>query len=1142
MDSNNDLSFWVDSGIEISSSQSMPISVNGSINECQVPGDMTGQCTDRTTCTVTKVSSVSCEGYSPYDLGTFSVSSPNETLGVYPPSRFCSSAGYKSFIGGYIESYLPVLAGDTIIVDLVPAYSYIVNNCSNFSADVSFYTNSRCELRDSGGNCLSNDEIKKICQQGGIVFDDNGLKYDLSKFEGNEYNGFTGWYARPEDNLLHRGTSSSLWVHSAKLDLRITEGRKEYNTECNNSNINIFNVYDVNYRCGNLCNDDNCSNKANFYSIIYDWQGSGQTRQPALNPDTGQWTRWIPNISALVSNSHYNSNSRGYMCITSGQTSDTGRSGCSSSPLYLSTKYIVGDNLDIPNNATLRYAILSPLEMHGGYNIESRRYCLRSQGKHLYMYVAQPDPNTGMTQAPNFVIEEGKPLPPNVYSLESEMIENSSGIYVLKSIVLNSPGSQDINGKSLEGLSGRLFFSISNPKDNITYKRFSSIKDVNFEELQDNRYDITFSISYPVTIISDTVNFIYDRIMELFYGDLYSDSSQFVRDGIIIKIYLNIVKKLSGFLDVILILYISGLGFMFLAGLSQNSKFDLISRLVKVIIVIILVSDRSWDIFGTQIISFFIFGVQELIAIFSDSILEVDTSFAFADSTLGLLADGNTWLRLLSITFSGLTGFVISGFVLWGVLKFLSFSIEVILKYFMIMIGMAILLALAPIFIMFVLFQVTRSMFDGWLKLIVSFALQPLFLLTMCAVVTQVIQWSLFSILGYDACASCSLYLPLGDQSVEDPIRLCLVKVFYPVTFHPDYDVISLSRQMEAGDSGLMGLPVEMTVVILFVCFVKSFGAFTTFMDNIVTAISGSMLNMGGGGAGSAAGSASEALKSLIGQDQGTQQTIRRALLRHDKNTSINLDTDLGSTPGRRPGSRTITQKDDAENKKPDTATAPTRSSINKSAQDDMRSIHDNQQSIESSGNGSSSDQDISESVAGGSQQGITGSVAGGAQQGITGSVGRSSSGDHTLDDVAGAGLSSGEDGSDETVARNNTDEYSEIAGLREEDTNFVDTTEEDLFRYDSFVDHGSVEEESVGTLDEYGDSNVDQDSSDQQQRQSIDQYDAEYSQDSSDQQQRQSIDQYDAEYSQDSSDQQQRQSIDQRDSEYDQDSGGKDG
>ncbi|WP_196295989.1 type IV secretion system protein [Anaplasma phagocytophilum] len=71
--------------------------------------------------------------------------------------------------------------------------------------------------------------------------------------------------------------------------------------------------------------------------------------------------------------------------------------------------------------------------------------------------------------------------------------------------------------------------------------------------------------------------------------------------------------------------------------------------------------------------------------------------------------------------------------------------------------GLAFLLTLAPIFITFLLFQVTKGLFDGWLKMLVNFMLQPVILFAALAFLNQVIITSLHAVTDFAACESCAV-------------------------------------------------------------------------------------------------------------------------------------------------------------------------------------------------------------------------------------------------------------------------------------------------------------------------------------------------------------------------------------------------
>lgn len=79
---------------------------------------------------------------------------------------------------------------------------------------------------------------------------------------------------------------------------------------------------------------------------------------------------------------------------------------------------------------------------------------------------------------------------------------------------------------------------------------------------------------------------------------------------------------------------------------------------------------------------------------------------------------------------------------IWGLINLL---IKALFIYIAGYIGIAILMIFAPLFVPMVLFQATRSYFDKWMKMIISFSLQPVIVLVFVAFTISAVDLATFS-------------------------------------------------------------------------------------------------------------------------------------------------------------------------------------------------------------------------------------------------------------------------------------------------------------------------------------------------------------------------------------------------------------
>ena len=286
---------------------------------------------------------------------------------------------------------------------------------------------------------------------------------------------------------------------------------------------------------------------------------------------------------------------------------------------------------------------------------------------------------------------------------------------------------------------------------------------------------------------------LYFKIYDSYYQDNYGEYQIYVDNGVYKKqgfiegiidtikrtikkvtqgIYQSIVKD-YGFITIVrtlLVLYITITGFMFAAGLLRIHQSELVIRLFKVAILLILISENSWNFFNGYLFSLFSDGAMEIadrimsLSMFDEHgqalmpMYDRKDAFSVYDSILTMLGKSQLHLKILSLLFyfADWKGYMIPaiyiaiGFMLLGMLKSM-------VQYLMALFMLALLFVSAPIFLIMILFKVTNEFFENWLKYLMSNSL--LIIVTMAAVglLLGITLESLMALLSFEICNS-SLY------------------------------------------------------------------------------------------------------------------------------------------------------------------------------------------------------------------------------------------------------------------------------------------------------------------------------------------------------------------------------------------------
>ena len=501
-------------------------------------------------------------------------------------------------------------------------------------------------------------------------------------------------------------------------------------------------------------------------------------------------------------------------------------------------------------------------QLLGFYDIEVRRTCYASEGKNLYMYIGENPPD----KAPG---------------------SHGNGDYIDIGGALNK-GKYTINGNGT-AKTGQIYFGIKVDKG--YEKQLKKAGDI------ENNYTVRMFVpKWPATF-SKFFSYLQGTVLQVLYGTALTPDTEIVeiskkvdealsgpqkagaklKVGAVQQIYNNQVvsKPLWTAVRALLTLYLMFSVLGYIIGILQVTKYDLAVRIAKISMILTLVSPGSWDFFYKHCFSLFIQGIPEIISAFN-GYLGGDSSFKFLDSTLGLFLESEFWLRMLALFLAGPVGWLLFVGIIWALWAFFKAMLRAIILYLFVIVALAFLVTLAPIFITFVLFQLTKGFFDSWIKMIVNFSLQPIILFASLAFLNQIILTSIHAVTDFTACETCVIGFDIvaeENKSVEKK-DICVVPALLPIGFSNDQTIDERIREglARGSDVGFMGLPFSVAMVMVLILSCKATEEFGRISEVLAQSISGSVAGV----AASAVG-ASQALLGVVGLDAATQNLIRSA-------------------------------------------------------------------------------------------------------------------------------------------------------------------------------------------------------------------------------------------------------------------------
>jgi len=854
---------WVDSGQVISKDEKIKFTLGGSVNFCPLK-----------------------EGKSPKRVLVTAVFCANGLIPNYSNKlidnaslderEICGDIGFgnNEFYSNrrYVDTGIKANPGDKLSFSLIPR---------EITID---YDNPQGKGISFDGNCYSSergDEKDKVTIKdmfgGGTFFCGESGKRTVVKFpqlskENMEREVLVGNGYTPYDNKVHFYDKSP-WMNGALLDLRRTKiGLNELcnGKRCDFNELNKYSSYELNCYYQNICYNakgigENCvssiryekydkRNTCDMYSHLKRIEdelkeikeNKRDSKQIDINlisnsklnfKEDREDISWAEALVAKIGDLDDQNTAKGIQCFPE-KKGAKGDNVCSQIgdnfehfSLKLNHDYKI-DEKDILPGSSVMLAIASNgnYQLHrGGYHVAVTRSCNFDSGEKLYMYLGDNPP--------------GDPSIPETNDFRK--------VEKLDKITEDNVVYYAIDGSHLKDKeSKKIYFGI-----NVENVKKDDITDKEAKYYEDNKYTVNLFLKRKINdFISSTVNKIFDFI---------TDGGE---DGIKIP-YEGYRKGLLQGIRALLILYVIFTVVGYMLGTIQLSKFDFIIRIFKIAFIAFAFSDRSWEFFGTTLSGLFVDGSIYLVDSFSGYIGEGGKKFAFLDLTAGVLFTGETWLKFLSLMLSGPFGFIAFLAILYATFVFLRCIISATFKYVISTVLVAFLLSLAPLFIVFILFQQTKTLFDNGIKTLAHVSLQPVILFSSLSLLNQLMYSVLYNLTNFSACYQCLISVNFLSYD------LCLMKSILPLGYSPGTSVdVALSTGERAGGH-FAALPIDLIQAFIYLIIASAMEAFVSISETMAQAL----FSSGYGVAQSVshiARSASQAMLSTVGLDDRTQNMI----------------------------------------------------------------------------------------------------------------------------------------------------------------------------------------------------------------------------------------------------------------------------
>jgi len=308
------------------------------------------------------------------------------------------------------------------------------------------------------------------------------------------------------------------------------------------------------------------------------------------------------------------------------------------------------------------------------------------------------------------------------------------------------------------------------PNEYVKFKVYDNYYDDNFGKYQisilrgvgrDNGYDDGL-LEFLVSLVEDTM-----------LGEVDANGDR--QGGIIEFMYKSIVQD-TNFIRVVQIslgLYIALFGAAHMFGLTEWSKQEVMSRILKIALIIFFTSPTSWYFYNKIIVGFFKDSMDYVVAMMmslSDSNIDptsmtvisqmdraADTSnatrFSYIDVMIKKLLSVATAKKVFGLFFGTYYGILLIPATYAVIAYFIYVMLWAAVAYTINIMKIIFVLALGPIFICFTLFSHTASMFKSWLGYLGGRSFEIIMLFSVLYSFVTLIDQNFTDLLSFRTCA-----------------------------------------------------------------------------------------------------------------------------------------------------------------------------------------------------------------------------------------------------------------------------------------------------------------------------------------------------------------------------------------------------
>ncbi|QGR02586.1 hypothetical protein EDL81_02915 [Ehrlichia ruminantium] len=223
-------------------------------------------------------------------------------------------------------------------------------------------------------------------------------------------------------------------------------------------------------------------------------------------------------------------------------------------------------------------------------------------------------------------------------------------------------------------------------------------------------------------------------------------------------LFKNIVKNpvFKNFVFSLLTLFLIFGSLAYILGIVRTPFADVIVRLLKMALMLLLISPNSWDFFYNHLLRLFVHGTDQIIAMINSYTGDYNPQapFSFMDIMIrDKIFSPVIWkIKIRALIVANFSSIFAVLVIVIAVLIYIALCIYGFVIYLTAFVGITFLVGLMPILLLGILFSQFKSLFDGWLTQCISFSLQAILVFTLISLFGTLIMNYYYRIFGFTVC------------------------------------------------------------------------------------------------------------------------------------------------------------------------------------------------------------------------------------------------------------------------------------------------------------------------------------------------------------------------------------------------------